>query len=233
MEAPHRGWRSERGASAYARHGSCWMSRQQRRAASAPCRPDPFIICEAAKGTPQSRLPGVAVALESQPRKRCLNHTGATSLLASQQQRVATAVYNLATAAAAAGINKSTVLRHIKAGKVSATRDHNGGWQIDPAEFHRTFPPLVTAGSEQPPKQQDATADAMVALLREQLADMRQQRDHWQTEAADWKRQAQNLLPPPQPAPQQAATSETVPATEPATTGNRLLRTWRWLRTTG
>jgi hypothetical protein len=142
-------------------------------------------------------------------------------------------VYNLATAAAAAGINKSTVLRHIKAGKVSATRDQNGGWQIDPAEFHRTFPPLLTASAEQPPRQQDATADAMVALLREQLADMRQQRDHWQIEAADWKRQAQNLLPPPQPAPQQAATSETAPATEPATTGNRLLWTWRWLRSTG
>ena len=142
-------------------------------------------------------------------------------------------MYNLATAAAAAGINKSTVLRHIKAGKVSATRDHNGGWQIDPAEFHRTFPPLVTAGAEQPPRQQDATADAMVALLREQLADMRQQRDHWQIEAADWKRQAQNLLPSPQPAPQQAATVESPPATEPATTGNRLRRTWRWLRSTG
>ena len=39
----------------------------------------------------------------------------------------------------------------------------------------------------------------MVALLREQLADMRQQRDHRQIEAADWKRQAQNLPPPPQP----------------------------------
>jgi hypothetical protein len=142
-------------------------------------------------------------------------------------------VYNLATAAAAAGINKSTVLRHIKAGKVSATRDQNGGWQIDAAEFHRTFPPLLTASAEQQPRQQDATADAMVALLREQLADMRQQRDHWQIEAADWKRQAQNLLPPPQPAPQQAATSETAPATDPATTGNRLRRTWRWLRTTG
>jgi hypothetical protein len=185
-----------------------------------------------AKGTPQSRLPGVAIAPKSQPRKRSLNHTGTTSLLASQHQR-ATAVYNLATAAAAAGINKSTVLRHIKAGKVSATRDQNGGWQIDPAEFHRTFPPLLTASAEQPPRQQDATADAMVALLREQLADMRQQRDHWQIEAADWKRQAQNLLPPPQPAPQQAATSETASATEPATTGNRLVRTWRWLRSTG
>jgi hypothetical protein len=178
-------------------------------------------------------LPRVAVSLKSQPRKRSLNHTGATSLLGSQQQR-ATAVYNLATAAAAAGINKSTVLRHIKAGKVSATRDQNGGWQIDPAEFHRTFPPLVTAGgAEQPLQQRDATADAMVALLREQLADMRQQRDHWQTEAADWKRQAQNLLPPPQPAPQQAATGENLPATEPATSRNRFARTWRWLRSTG
>ena len=57
------------------------------------------------------------------------------------------------------------------AGKKKRTkRDANGGWCIDPAEFHRTFPPLVMAGAEQPPKQQDAT-DAMVALLREQLAD--------------------------------------------------------------
>jgi hypothetical protein len=78
-----------------------------------------------------------------------------------------------------------------------------------------------------------ANTPAMVALLREQLADMRQQRDHWQNEAADWKRQAQNLLPPPQPAPQQAATSEKPSATGPATEGNRLKRTWRWLRASG
>jgi hypothetical protein len=161
------------------------------------------------------------LTIQVQPRCRPLSNSGQP------------AVYNLATAAAAAGINKSTVLRHIKAGKISATRDHNGGWCIDPAEFHRTFPPLQTASAEQPPQQQDATADALVALLREQLADMRQQRDHWQNEAADWKRQAQNLLPPPQPAPPQAATTETEPATEPATTGNRLRRTWRWLRSTG
>ena len=129
-------------------------------------------------------------------------------------------MYNLATAAAAAGVNKSTVLRHIKAGKVSATRDVNGGWQIDPAEFHRTFPPLLTATAEQPAQQRDATADAMVALLREQLADMRQQRDDWQAEASDWKRQAQNLLPSPRPA-----------ATEPATSGNPPVRRWwRWRR---
>ena len=53
------------------------------------------------------------------------------------------------------------------AGKKKRTkRDANGGWCIDPAEFHRTFPPLVMAGAEQPPKQQDATdASSMGELL--------------------------------------------------------------------
>ena len=185
-----------------------------------------------AKGTPQSRLPRVAVAPKSQPRKRSLNHTGATSLLASQQQR-ATAGRIWQPQPPPLASTRAPCCGTSKRARFRATRDQNGGWQIDPAEFHRTFPPLLTASAEQPPRQQDATADAMVALLREQLADMRQQRDHWQIEAADWKRQAQILLPPPQPAPQQAATSETAPATEPATTGNRLLWTWRWLRSTG
>src|SRR5262245_26323234 len=46
-------------------------------------------------------------------------------------------MYNLMSAAAAAGVNRSTVLRAIKAGRVSAQRDATGGWEIDPAEFHR------------------------------------------------------------------------------------------------
>ena len=51
-------------------------------------------------------------------------------------------MYNLMTAASAAGINRSTVLRAIKAGRISAQRDSNNGWQIDPAEFQRVLPPL-------------------------------------------------------------------------------------------
>ena len=45
-------------------------------------------------------------------------------------------MYNLMSAAAAAGVNRSTVLRAIKAGRISGQRDATGGWQIDPAEFH-------------------------------------------------------------------------------------------------
>lgn len=133
-------------------------------------------------------------------------------------------MYNLATAAAAAGINKSTVLRHIKAGKISATRDDAGGWQIDPAEFHRTFPPLKIATADPASSQRDATTDQLVAELRAVIADLRQDRDHWRTEAADWKAHAQRLLP----APQQQATDP-----QPPETASRLRRAWRWLRATG
>jgi hypothetical protein len=37
------------------------------------------------------------------------------------------------------------VLRAIKAGRISGQRDATGGWEIDPAVFHRVFPPLPTA----------------------------------------------------------------------------------------
>src|SRR5262245_41901485 len=85
----------------------------------------------------------------------------------------ATMAYNLATAALATGVNKSTILRAIKAGRLSATRDETG-WTIEVAELHRVFAPLpATATAEQPRLQRDATTDELVRLLREQLPDMR------------------------------------------------------------
>jgi hypothetical protein len=50
--------------------------------------------------------------------------------------------YSLVSAAAACGLNRSTVLRAIKAGKISAQRDAQGAWEIMPAKLHRVFPPL-------------------------------------------------------------------------------------------
>jgi hypothetical protein len=49
--------------------------------------------------------------------------------------------YSLAQAAAAVGRNRSSVLRAIKAGKISAVRDEaTGEWRIQPAELHRLYP---------------------------------------------------------------------------------------------
>ena len=53
-------------------------------------------------------------------------------------------MYNIATAAAAVGRNKNAILRAIEAGKISVVTDENGEWQIDPAELHRLYPPLVS-----------------------------------------------------------------------------------------
>ena len=44
--------------------------------------------------------------------------------------------YNLAAAAATYGIKKSTILRAIKSGKIAATKDEHGEWQIEPVEWH-------------------------------------------------------------------------------------------------
>jgi hypothetical protein len=133
-------------------------------------------------------------------------------------------MYNLVSGAAACGLNRSTILRAIKAGRLSAQRDHNGGWLIEPAELHRVFPPLPAAASE--PTQQ---ADAEVALLRNMLERMRedylrreqnlrQDRDRWHAayEAT------QRLLPAP-----------ALPRNTPADAGGPLYRVLRWMRKTG
>jgi hypothetical protein len=127
--------------------------------------------------------------------------------------------YNLATAALATGVNKSTVLRAIKGGRISATRTE-AGWEIEVAELHRVFPPLpaMTTG-EQPAVPRDATADALVQALRDQLADMRQERDRWHAAFEASEGRMQRLLPPP--------------ATADAAPGNRWRKAWRWLRSTG
>lgn len=108
------------------------------------------------------------------------------------------AVYTLGTAAVSAGLAKSTVLRAIKGGRLSAQRDSNGQWTIDPAEFHRVFPPLPIADGAA--ALTAATADALVAELRAVIADLRQDRDHWRL--AHEREQAahaatQRLLPAP------------------------------------
>lgn len=48
--------------------------------------------------------------------------------------------YSLAQAAAATGRDRSTLLKAIKSGKLSANRDSaTGAWQVDPAELARVY----------------------------------------------------------------------------------------------
>ena len=77
----------------------------------------------------------------------------------------------------ATGVNKSTILRSIKAGRISAIKNETG-WTIEVAELHRVFPPLPPiATGEAAGMPRDATIDALVQVLRQQVDDMRQERD--------------------------------------------------------
>ena len=49
--------------------------------------------------------------------------------------------YDLAAAAAATGLNKASILRAIKSGKISGTKDALGQWWVEPAELHRVPKP--------------------------------------------------------------------------------------------
>jgi hypothetical protein len=98
---------------------------------------------------------------------------------------------SLAEAAEATGLNRSTILRAIKSGKISGGKDDFGQWSVEPAELFRVFTPAEAA-----PKavHQDAQGDAelrvraavaeeRLAELKQALADMRAQRDSWQAQA--------------------------------------------------
>ena len=103
--------------------------------------------------------------------------------------------YSLKEAAEATGKSKPTILRAIQGGKVSAARDANNEWQIEPAELHRVYPPVtertVTRTSPFNDTQHPNSAFEMgvlsgeVELLREQLTSMNIDRERERREASD------------------------------------------------
>jgi hypothetical protein len=52
---------------------------------------------------------------------------------------------SLRQAATEAGTSKSTILRAIQSGRLSAARTDDGGYSIDPAELFRVYPPKSSA----------------------------------------------------------------------------------------
>jgi hypothetical protein len=83
----------------------------------------------------------------------------------------------LLEAARLTGRDKSTIRRQIRAGKLSATRDANGTWLIEPCELERlhSLHPAddTTAVPRDAPPESPAT-DALVAELRATLAQMQE-----------------------------------------------------------
>ena len=125
--------------------------------------------------------------------------------------RDAMTVLGLRQAAQQAAVSKSTILRAIRAGRLSALRTDGGGYAIDPAELFRVYPACAATQRSAVQGQQrglstDATAGAeaishvavqeaelagarqVIALLHAQIDDLRSDRDGWRQQAESTQR---------------------------------------------
>jgi hypothetical protein len=133
--------------------------------------------------------------------------------------------YTLSEAAAACGINRSTVLRALKSGKISGTRDEAGAWHVEAVELHRVFPPAAAAAAVPEAMPQHAHTDALIAQLEAALCDMRQQRADAMADRDRWREAFENQ--------QRIALAAPMPVPSTVDAGGHLARAWRWMRKAG
>ena len=104
--------------------------------------------------------------------------------------------FTLAQAAIEAGKNRSTLLRAIKNGKLSAHKQDDGSYLIDSSELFRVYDAQGTPMQMHQPAQdmhkqmqQPAQGEfidalrAQIELLKNQVADIKTDRDHWRNQA--------------------------------------------------
>lgn len=150
----------------------------------------------------------------------------------------------LATAAKLCGLDKSTLRKAVRDGRISGTRDEHGVWQVEIAEVERIYPVVPAADPQALPRSSipapppdaefrtgDAATDLMVKTLQgviERMGnDLDRERERVDQLTTQLTRLAERLaLPAPPPEP-------TAVAAPPEPEPSRLRRAWRWMRTTG
>lgn len=93
-------------------------------------------------------------------------------------------------AAKETGVSKATLSKALKTGRLSYVAKTTAGYEIDPSELFRVFPPKPSATVEgersETHREQLILDDAHsreVQLLREQLEEVRTDRDAWREQA--------------------------------------------------
>lgn len=101
--------------------------------------------------------------------------------------------YTLGTAAKATGKAKSTILRAIKSGAITAQKAHDGSYEIDPSELHRVFEPT---GSKNTPSNDTQPLEEHPATLRLRLdileAEREREREQMQATIDDLRKRLDN-----------------------------------------
>jgi hypothetical protein len=153
---------------------------------------------------------------------------------AARIARTSTMPITLATAAKLCGLDKSTLRKAVRDGRISGTRDEHGVWQVEIAEVERIYPVVPTADPQALPRSSipasapaaefrtgDAATDLMVKTLQgviERMGkDLDRERDRVDQLTAQLTRLAERSLPAPPPGPELS----------------HLRRAWRWMRRAG
>jgi hypothetical protein len=115
-------------------------------------------------------------------------------------------MYTLGTAAKATGMTKSALSKAIATGRLSATKNELGRFDIDPAELHRVYPPLPTPEKSEREQTQETTNEnrvlkAKLEGLEQLLAEIREDRDHWRRQATALLTSQQEAKTTPTPRP--------------------------------
>lgn len=111
------------------------------------------------------------------------------------------------------GKSKSTLSRAIKQGKISASKNDDGSFSIEPAELFRVYKRVYDATAETAKNATDGTPrnptetpekDIEIATLRaelhaarEKIDDLKQQADEIREDRDQWRQQANRLLAAP------------------------------------
>jgi excisionase family DNA binding protein len=135
---------------------------------------------------------------------------------------------SLREAAREVGMSKSTILRAVKAGRLSAARTEDGGYSIEPAELFRVYPPEnramrlersggrgagqgATASAMEEIRIRAAVLEAELNLMKDVLAgerrrseEIREDRERWHTQAERLALIAPVRRPEPAPSPRRA-----------------------------
>ena len=108
-------------------------------------------------------------------------------------------MYTLGEAAKATGKSKAAISKAIKSGRISASKQTDGVYKIDPSELHRVYPP-VSVNSEPEPQDNTVVSTENALLVRElqirlevaeqrlaesdsRIADIKEERDRWRQQA--------------------------------------------------
>lgn len=122
---------------------------------------------------------------------------------------------SLREAAQQAKTSKSTILRAIQSGRLSAARTDDGGYSIDPSELCRVYPPRSDAPDQSADQgatvsidaatelrirnaQLEAGFNALKAILeseKKHLEEIREDRDRWAAQAERLALPAPNMTP--------------------------------------